>query len=46
MNNKANGSGRIIESNGDIYEGELKDNKAHGIGKFIYANGMLYNGQL
>ena len=39
------GYGRIIHSNGDIYEGEWENNKAEGKG-FVknYKDGMKYDG--
>ena len=38
------GQGTFTYSNGDIYEGELKDNKMHGQGTFTYAHGDKYEG--
>ena len=32
-------------SNGDIYEGELKDGEPEGQGKMTYANGNIYEGE-
>ena len=34
MNDMYNGYGTLIDTNGDMYQGEWKDNKAHGMGKF------------
>ena len=31
-NNKANGKGRLIHSDGDVYEGEWCEDKAEGFG--------------
>ncbi len=36
--------GRIFMSNGDIYEGEIKNSLPNGKGKFFYANGEKYQG--
>ena len=36
--------GRIFMSNGDIYEGEIKNSLPNGKGKFLYANGEEYKG--
>ena len=36
--------GKILYSNGDIYEGFWNDGMRHGIGKYIYANGNIYEG--
>ena len=38
------GFGRLIHSNGDIYNGEWRNDKANGNGKFIHANGAVYEG--
>ena len=38
------GKGKLIFSNGDIYDGFFLDNKMHGKGKFLYANGDVYIG--
>jgi hypothetical protein len=35
----------IIYTNGDIYNGEIKDDKANGKGKKIYKNGDIYEGE-
>src|SRR5690606_13006668 len=36
--------GKIIYSNGDIYEGEFKNNLIHGRGIFKWDNGDIYEG--
>jgi len=36
--------GKILYSNGDIYEGFWNDGMYHGHGKYIYANGNIYEG--
>jgi hypothetical protein len=33
---------KIIYSNRDTYEGEIRKGKMHGIGKYTYANGIIY----
>jgi hypothetical protein len=38
LNNKANGRGRLIYANGDVYEGEWKDDKKHGNGILTLQN--------
>jgi hypothetical protein len=40
----ANGMGRLIHADGDVYEGEWKEDKAHGKGKYIHMDGAEYNG--
>ena len=37
--------GRIFFSNGDIYEGEIKNSFPHGKGKMIYSNNEKYEGE-
>lgn len=32
----ANGIGRLIHSDGDVYEGEWKNDKAHGKGVYVH----------
>ena len=39
-----NGIGRLIHSDGDLYEGQWKDDKADGKGKYIHADGSIYEG--
>ncbi len=46
----ANGKGRLIHVDGDVYEGDWVDNKAEGKGLFInfsekYGEGARYEGQ-
>ena len=45
MNNMANGYGRVIYADGDMYEGEWKDDKAQGKGIYIHADGAKYEGE-
>ena len=46
MNNMANGYGRVIYADGDMYEGEWKDDKAQGKGIYIHAEtGAKYEGE-
>jgi hypothetical protein len=40
----ANGMGRLIHADGDVYEGEWKEDKAHGKGKYIHMDGAEYDG--
>jgi len=35
----ANGIGRLIHADGDVYEGEWLEDKAHGKGKYIHMDG-------
>lgn len=44
-NLKMNGEAVVFYSNGNRYEGELKDNFRHGYGKFYFANGDEYEGE-
>lgn len=44
LNNKFNGSATITYSNGNSYEGEVKDNLKEGIGILRYADGDVYFG--
>lgn len=41
----ANGKGRLVHSDGDIYEGEWKDDKANGKGSYKHNNGAFYEGE-
>ena len=41
----ANGKGRLIHANGDVYEGHWFNNKAHGLGIFIQIYGTRYTGE-
>ena len=40
-----NGKGRLIHSDGDVYEGEWLNDKANGIGVYTYHNGATYKGE-
>ena len=40
----ANGKGRLIHSDGDVYEGEWLNDKAHGKGTYIHMDGAKYTG--
>lgn len=40
----ANGKGRLIHSDGDVYEGEWLNDKAHGKGTYIHMDGARYTG--
>lgn len=40
----ANGRGRLIHIDGDIYEGEWVDDKADGKGVYIHKDGASYSG--
>ncbi|CAF3605050.1 unnamed protein product [Rotaria sordida] len=40
-NDKKNGKGILIYSNGDKYEGMFKDGKRHGTGKYTFKNGEI-----
>lgn len=40
----ANGKGRLIHADGDMYEGEWKDDKANGKGLYKHNNGASYEG--
>lgn len=35
----ANGKGRLIHHDGDVYEGEWLNDKAHGYGKYTHLDG-------
>ncbi len=37
--------GKLIHTDGDIYEGEWVNDKAHGIGTYIHKDGSNYEGQ-
>lgn len=41
----ANGRGRLIHADGDVYEGEWKDDKAHGKGFYNHTDGARYEGE-
>ena len=40
----ANGKGRLIHSDGDVYEGDWQNDKAHGRGTYIHMDGAKYTG--
>lgn len=40
----ANGKGRLIHSDGDVYVGDWKDDKAHGEGTYTHLEGAKYTG--
>lgn len=40
----ANGKGRLIHADGDVYEGNWLDDKAHGKGAYIHLDGAKYEG--
>ena len=44
IDGNANGKGKCIMNNGDIYEGEFKNNRANGCGIHTQANGNIYEG--
>lgn len=41
----ANGRGRLIHAEGDVYEGEWLNDKAHGVGKYKHLDGAMYEGE-
>ena len=45
MDNKANGYGRLIHSDGDVYDGQWKDDKSHGFGVYTHTDGAKYEGE-
>jgi hypothetical protein len=44
VRNRANGVGRLIHADGDIYEGEWFNDQAHGKGTFKAIDGAVYIG--
>jgi len=44
-NNMANGKGRLIHADGDVYEGEWVRDKAQGKGKYTHLDGATYQGE-
>lgn len=40
----ANGKGRLIHADGDVYEGDWLDDKAHGKGVYKHFDGARYEG--
>ena len=41
----ANGKGRLIHHDGDIYEGDWVDDQAEGVGKYAKLEGHVYEGE-
>ena len=41
----ANGKGRLIHCDGDVYEGEWLNDKAHSNGTYIHMDGAKYTGE-
>lgn len=41
----ANGRGRLIHGDGDVYEGDWLDDRSHGFGRYIHFNGATYEGE-
>ena len=41
----ANGRGRLIHAEGDVYEGQWLNDKAHGKGKYKHLDGATYEGE-
>jgi hypothetical protein len=41
----ANFKGRLIHSDGDIYEGEWSNDKAHGVGMYKHFDGGVFVGE-
>ena len=41
----ANGRGRLIHADGDVYEGDWLNDKAHGKGIYIHRDGASYTGE-
>ncbi len=41
----ASGKGRLIHSDGDVYEGLWKNDKAHGKGIYMHMDGAKYDGE-
>lgn len=40
----AEGKGRLIHAEGDVYIGRWKEDKANGKGKYIHTDGACYEG--
>jgi len=40
----ANGRGKLIHNDGDVYEGEWVNDKAEGRGVYLHSNGAKYDG--
>jgi hypothetical protein len=45
MNDKANGRGRLIHADGDVYVGGWVDDKAEGYGIYKHLDGSMYEGE-
>ena len=41
----ANGKGRLIHSDGDVYVGDWLNDKAHGFGEYTHMDGAKYQGE-
>jgi len=41
----ANGKGRLVHADGDVYEGEWYNDKAQGQGKYTHLDGATYTGE-
>lgn len=41
----ANGQGRLIHDDGDVYEGNWLNDKAHGRGIYLHKDGSTYTGE-
>ena len=41
----ANGRGRLIHADGDVYEGDWLNDKAHGKGIYVHRDGASYTGE-
>ena len=44
MDDVANGRGRLVHVDGDVYEGNWVNDKANGQGVYIHVNGARYEG--
>jgi len=44
MYDKANGQGRLIHADGDVYVGEWRNDKANGYGEYMHLDGTTYVG--
>lgn len=45
MSDMANGKGRLIHADGDVYIGEWLNDKAHGKGTYYHKDGASYVGE-
>ena len=41
----SNGKGRLIHSDGDVYEGEYQEGEKHGQGTLTFPDGTTYEGE-